>query len=61
MKLKDFQDCINQAVEYAGDTATHVDVEIFFKKTCYEVRKISQFGLIPDVIIEIGEKTFIDD
>jgi len=32
------------------------DVEVWFKKSMYDIRAIGQFGVVPDVTITIGEK-----
>ncbi len=59
MKLKELKEAIDQAVAYAGDTDP--DVEVVFKKTSYEIRELRQFSIMPDVMIYIGEKTFVDE
>jgi len=61
MKLKAFKDIIDKAYEYAGHTAEHVNIEVSFKKTIYEIRQVSQMNVVPTVYIEIGEKVFIDE
>lgn len=59
MKLKELKECIDKAVEHAGDCDP--DVEVWFKKKCYRIRSIGQFGVIPDVTITIGEKIYDPD
>ena len=58
MKLKELKKIIDECVERAGDC--DADVEVWFKKSMYRIRSIGQFGVIPDVTIEIGPKEFED-
>ena len=54
MKLKKLKEIIDQCVDRVGECDP--DVEVWFKKSMYDIREISQFGIIPDVTIVIGEK-----
>lgn len=56
MKLKELKLAIDKAVEYAGDC--DVDVEVWYKNKGYRIGQIGQFGVIPDVVITIGEKIY---
>lgn len=56
MKLRKLKELVDLAVENAGDCDP--DVEIWFKKSIYDIRSVGQFGVIPDLTIEIGEKLF---
>jgi len=52
MKLKDLKQAIDKASEYAGDTDPNV--EVWWGEDEYKIKGISQFGVIPDVMIEIN-------
>ncbi len=56
MRLKVLKEIIDKAYEYAGHTAENSNVYVCFKKSFFEIRKVTQMGVIPDVFIEIGEK-----
>ena len=58
MKLREFKQLIDECVKRAGECDP--DVEVHFKKACYDVRRIGQFGVVPDVVISIGEKIYED-
>jgi len=52
--LLELKEIIDQAIENCDGKVANV--EISFKNSCYKIRKVSQFSVIPDIIIEIGEK-----
>lgn len=58
MTLNEFKSCIDQAVEYAGDTADHVDVEMHIRGKVYGVGEISQFGIVPTLVVIAGDLMF---
>ena len=54
MKLKEFADIINQAVERAGETEP--DIEVYDEKERrFNIMRVGQFHLIPDVVITMRE------
>lgn len=57
MKLKQLKTVIDQAVDYAGDCDPDVEIWIGEKKA-YKIGHISQFGVLPNVIISVGEKLY---
>lgn len=57
MKLKELKECIDIAVERAGECDP--DVEIWIgEKRAHKIGSIGQFGFIPDVVISVGEKIY---
>lgn len=56
MKLLELKELVDQAVENAGKTAPYADVEVWFKKKMYRITRVSQFGVVPNVSIELREK-----
>lgn len=57
MKLAELKAVVDAAVERAGDTAQHVSVEVWLgKKGPYDVLSVSQFSVIPDLVICAGVK-----
>lgn len=56
MKLNELKKIIDQASVYAADTDP--DVEIWEGDTFYEIKRIGQFGILPNVIIHIKKKSF---
>ena len=58
MKLKELKKVIDKAVEYAD--GCDADVEVWLGKKGYRIRTIHQYGVVPDVIIELGEKFYED-
>ncbi|USE39216.1 hypothetical protein [Endozoicomonas sp. SCSIO W0465] len=57
MKLKQLKALIDQCVDYAGDCDPIVEIWIG-DQTAYQVGRISQFGVVPNVIISVGEKLY---
>ena len=57
MKLKQLKTVIDQCVDYAGDCDPEVEIWIGDKKA-YNIGRISQFGVLPNVIISVGEKLY---
>lgn len=57
MKLKLLKEVIDKAVDYAGDCDPDVEIWVGDKKA-YRIESISQFGVVPDVTITVGEKIF---
>lgn len=57
MKLKKLKAVIDQAVDYARDCDPDVEIWIGDKKA-YRIGRISQFGVLPNVIISVGEKLY---
>ena len=55
MKLKDLKKAIDQAVKYAGKCDPDVEVWLGEKKM-YRIKRIGQFGLVPDVTITLCDK-----
>ena len=51
MKLATLKDMIDQAVEYAE--GLDVDVEVYFGDDRYDIETVSQFGIVPDVVITL--------
>lgn len=63
MTLKELKTIIDQAVDYAGDCDPDVEIWIGDKKA-YNIGRIGQYGVVPNVIISVGEKVYdatIDD
>ncbi len=56
MKLNELKKVIDKAVESAG--GHDVNVEVWFKKSAYEIMSVGQFGIIKDVTITIGKKIY---
>lgn len=56
MKLLKLKEIIDECVKRAGNCDP--EVEVWFKKSLYDIREIGQFGVIPNVTITIGEKLF---
>ena len=56
MKLKKFKEIIDKAVEYAGDTDPNITV--WRGNTEYEIKRVGQFEIIPDVTIDIKKKRY---
>ncbi|WP_257283292.1 hypothetical protein [Endozoicomonas sp. SESOKO1] len=57
MKLKRLKAIIDQCVDYAGDCDPDVEIWIGDKKA-YKIGRIGQFGVLPNVIISVGEKLY---
>lgn len=53
MQLKELKEIIDKAVENAGHTDPKV--EVWFGDVCYDIDKISQFQIVPDVIIKLKQ------
>ena len=56
MKLAELKAIIDKAVENAA--GCDVGVEVWFKKSVYQIRTVGQYGVIPYVYIEIGKKEY---
>jgi len=54
VKLRKLKEIIDGCVVRAEDCDP--DVEVWFKKSYYDIREIGQFGVVPDVTITIGKK-----
>ena len=57
MKLKELKKVIDKAVEYAGELDPCVEIWVG-QKRAYTIGSVSQFGLVPDVLISVGEKIY---
>ena len=57
MKLKQLKAVIDQCVDYAGDGDPDVEIWIGDKKA-YKIGHIGQYGVVPDVLISVGEKLY---
>jgi len=57
MKLKDLKEKIDLAVEFAGETDPDVTIWVG-DDTEYEIGRIGQFQIKPDVNIHVGEKVY---
>lgn len=51
MKLKELKKIIDKCVKFAENTDPNV--EIFCNEDEYEITRMGQFGVVPDVIIDI--------
>jgi len=56
MNLLELKDVVDTVLEHAGTCAEFASVKVEFKGTSYEIREITQFGIVPDVFIRIGKK-----
>ncbi len=59
MKLITLKEVIDAAVEFAEDCDPNV--EVLKGNSTYDIKNISQFGIKPDVIIELGDKIYDGD
>jgi len=57
MKLKELKSIIDAAVEYAGNCDPNVEIWIGDKRA-YEIGRIGQYGVEPDVTIHVGKKIY---
>lgn len=57
MKLKQLKALIDQCVDYAGGCDPIVEIWIGDQKA-YHIGGISQFKVVPNVIISVGEKLY---
>lgn len=53
MKLKDLKARLDKAYEDAGEGRDSVGVEVWLGEECFEIERLSQFSIIPDVIITL--------
>lgn len=51
MKLRYFRNILNKTIRYAGSTSPKVMFCVDNKE--YHIKHIGQFGVIPDVVIEL--------
>lgn len=54
MKLKALKKTIDIMVERAGNCDP--DVEVWYKEKMYCIKRISQFAVVPDVMIVLGKE-----
>lgn len=54
MKLKKFKEIITSAVAYAGET--NPDIEVWLGEKQLNIKEISQFAILPTVVINLEEK-----
>jgi len=59
MKLKQLSDCIDQCIRKAGNQ--NPDVEVWLSNKMYRIKRIGQFGVIPDVIITVERRKRLKD
>lgn len=57
VKLKQLKAVIDQCVDCAGDCDPDVEIWIGDKKA-YKIGRIGQYGVVPDVLISVGEKVY---
>jgi hypothetical protein len=54
MKLKQLKSCIDQCVKKAGKL--NPDVEVWVGNSMYRIKRVGQFGVVPDVTLTVGRK-----
>ncbi len=54
--LLDLKRAIDKCVKYAGKQAKYCSVEVWLGKRAYSIKDISQFSIIRDVSIRLGDK-----
>ena len=55
MKLKVLKSLIDKAAGQAGDSDP--DVEVYHGDTLYEIVRVGQFNIVPDVVITVVKPT----
>jgi hypothetical protein len=53
ISLKKFKSIVDKAVKDAGKAADHVGIEVWYKKKCYKIVSVHQFGIVPTMTMDI--------
>ncbi len=61
MTLLELKWAVDQAVEIAGDAANRAKVEVWCKKKMYRLRRVGQYQVMPNLILEVGEKVIDEE
>lgn len=55
MTIKELKSCVDQCAKKAGQAAATAHVEIWLGDKMYSIKEISQFGVVPDMMITIAD------